>query len=226
MAARFGLTRKSHVVEIAANDGYLLQYVKALGIGCTGVEPTAAAAAAARAKGISIVEDFFGVRLARELAAEGRQADLTVANNVLAHVPDINDFVSGFTSLLKPSGVATFEFPHLLNLIGAKPVRYDLSRALLVFVSHRGRGRYLRRMAWSIFDVEEHPTHGGSLRVFAQRAETGRQPRSAAVDDLLQREKQRVRAAPDTIPASRTVRKKQRTISCGFCSIRGAGANP
>ena len=188
MAARFGLTGESHVVEIAANDGYLLQYVRALGIRCTGVEPTAATAAAARAKGISIVEGFFGVRLARELAAEGKQADLTVANNVLAHVPDLNDFVAGFALLLKPSGVASFEFPHLLNLIGQN--QFDtiyhehfsylsLTAVETVFAAH----------GLEVFDVEEHPTHGGSLRVFAQRAETGEQPRSPAVHDLLRREK-------------------------------------
>jgi len=152
------------------------------------VEPTAATAAAARAKGISIVEGFFGAALAREFAAEGKQADLTVANNVLAHVPDINDFVAGFALLLKPSGVATFEFPHLLNLIGQN--QFDtiyhehfsylsLTAVETVFAAH----------GLEIFDVEEYPTHGGSLRVFAQRAETGRQPRSTAVDDLLQREK-------------------------------------
>jgi len=117
MASRFGLTVDSHVVEIAANDGYLLQYVKARGIPCTGIEPTASTAAAARQKGIPIVERFFGAELARELANEGRQADLTAANNVLAHVPDINDFVAGFAILLKPGGVATFEFPHLMRLI-------------------------------------------------------------------------------------------------------------
>ena len=120
MVARFSLTADSHVVEVAANDGYLLQYVKARNIPCTGVEPTAGTAAAARAKGIPIVEDFFGVRLAEALAAQGKQADLTAANNVLAHVPDINDFVAGFATLLKPLGVATFEFPHLLKLIAEK----------------------------------------------------------------------------------------------------------
>ena len=117
MAARLELGSRSHVVEVAANDGYLLQYVAARGIPCTGIEPTRSTAAAARAKGIAVVEDFFGVRLARALAAEGRQADLAVANNVLAHVPDINDFAAGFALLLKPDGVATFEFPHLLRMI-------------------------------------------------------------------------------------------------------------
>ena len=117
MVARFGLDVTSLVVEVAANAGYLLQYVKARHIPCIGVEPTAGTAAAARAKGIPIVEDFFGVCLARELESQGNQADLMVANNVLAHVPDINDFVAGFAVLLKPQGVCTFEFPHLFRLI-------------------------------------------------------------------------------------------------------------
>jgi len=117
MVQRLGLDAQSHVVEIAANDGYLLQYVQARGIPCTGVEPTRSTADAARNKGIPIVEAFFGVELAEQLAAQGRQADLMAANNVLAHVPDINDFVGGFARLLKPEGVATFEFPHLLRLI-------------------------------------------------------------------------------------------------------------
>src|SRR5271170_4272719 len=117
MTARFHLDTKSHVVEVAANDGYLLQFFQERKIPCTGVEPTAAPAEAARAKGIEIVPDFFGSRLAREMVAHGKQADLTAANNVLAHVPDINDFVAGFSILLKPEGIATFEFPHLQKLI-------------------------------------------------------------------------------------------------------------
>ena len=117
MVARFGLDGGSHVVEVAANDGYLLQYVAARGIPCTGIEPSASTAAAARERGIPIVEAFFGSALAEGLAAEGRHADLMTANNVLAHVPDINDFVRGFAILLKPDGVATFEFHHLKQLV-------------------------------------------------------------------------------------------------------------
>jgi SAM-dependent methyltransferase len=189
MTARFNLTTDSHVVEVAANDGYLLQYVKARNIPCTGVEPTASTAAAARAKGIAIVEDFFGVRLAKELVAQGKQADLTAANNVLAHVPDINDFVAGFAVLLKPLGVATFEFPHLLKLIAEN--QFDtiyhehFSYLSLTAVSHIFAANGL-----SVFDVEEHSTHGGSLRVFAQRSDAGQQSRSVRVDKLLQREAQ------------------------------------
>ena len=187
MVQRFSLHEQSHVVEVAANDGYLLQYVKARGIPCTGIEPTASTAKAARAKGIDIIEEFFGVNLAKQLVTEGKQADLTAANNVLAHVPDINDFVAGFAVLLKPGGVATFEFPHLLNLI-------ELNQFDTIYHEHFS---YLSLTAvqhifavngLTVFDVQELPTHGGSLRVFAQRTETGSQVISDQVHLLLQKE--------------------------------------
>lgn len=187
MAERFSLNGESLVVEVAANDGYLLQYVKGRGIPCIGIEPTASTANAARAKGIDIVEEFFGVNLARQLVGEGKQADLTVANNVLAHVPDINDFVGGFTTLLKPDGVATFEFPHLLNLIELN--QFDtiyhehFSYLSLTAVQHIFAANGLR-----VFDVQELPTHGGSLRVFAQRSDSGSQPLNDRVNRLLQKE--------------------------------------
>ena len=187
MAARFALDAGSHVVEVAANDGYLLQYVKARGIPCTGIEPTASTAAAARARGIPIVEDFFGVRLAKELAAQGRQADLMAANNVLAHVPDINDFAAGFAHLLKPQGVATFEFPHLMRLVAEN--QFDtIYHEHFSYLSLGTASRIFAAAGLAVFDVEELPTHGGSLRVFAQRADGGRQPRSGRVDALLRRE--------------------------------------
>jgi len=189
MAARFGLGAGSHVVEVAANDGYLLQYVKARGIPCTGIEPTASTAAAARARGIPIVEDFFGVRLAKELAAQGRQADLMAANNVLAHVPDINDFAAGFAHLLKPQGVATFEFPHLMRLVAEN--QFDtIYHEHFSYLSLGTVSRIFAGAGLAVFDVEELPTHGGSLRVCAQRADGGRQPRSGRVDALLRREAQ------------------------------------
>ena len=187
MSARYGLNPSSHVVEIAANDGYLLQYIKARGIPCLGVEPTASTALAARARGIEIVEEFFSVRLARELASEGRSADLIAANNVLAHVPDLNDFVSGFTQLLKPSGVATFEFPHLLRLVSEN--QFDtIYHEHFSYFSFTAVVRIFEKCGLSVFDIEELSTHGGSLRVFAQRTDTGKQTRSARVVEMLQRE--------------------------------------
>jgi SAM-dependent methyltransferase len=187
MVTRFELDAHSHVVEIAANDGYLLQYVQARNIPCTGVEPTAGTAAAARARGIPIVEEFFGLPLAEELAAQGRQADLTIANNVLAHVPDINDFMAGFAVLLKPQGVATFEFPHLLKLIAES--QFDtIYHEHFSYLSLTAVDRIFSANGLTVFDVEEHPTHGGSLRVFAQRSDTGQRPRCASVEALLKRE--------------------------------------
>ncbi len=183
MIERFGLTAASRVVEIAANDGYLLQYVQAAGIPCYGVEPTASTAAAARARGIEIVERFFGVALATELAGSGRQADLIVANNVLAHVPDINDFVAGFARLLKPQGVASFEFPHLLRMVGQN--QFDTAyHEHYSYLSLTTVERIFARNGLNVFDVEELPTHGGSLRVLAQRRDSGRQPVSLNVSAL------------------------------------------
>lgn len=184
MAQRFALNANSHIVEVAANDGYLLQYAKALGIPCLGVEPTTSTANAARAKGIEIVEAFFGVRLARQLAAQGKQADLTVANNVLAHVPDINDFVSGFAALLKPAGVATFEFPHLLRLVSEN--QFDtIYHEHYSYLSLTAVKRIFERNGLNVFDVEELPTHGGSLRVYAQRSDTGSRETGPQVPELL-----------------------------------------
>ena len=184
MTAFLGLNASSHVVEIAANDGYLLQYVLALGIPCTGVEPTAGTAVAARAKGIPIVEEFFGVRLAQHLAAQGKRADLTVANNVLAHVPDINDFVAGFAVLLKDDGVATFEFPHLLRLIAE--TQFDtIYHEHFSYLSMTAVQRIFRSNGLEVFRVDELPTHGGSLRVFAQRSESGIRPVEASVEAML-----------------------------------------
>lgn len=181
---RFSLGASSHVVEIAANDGYLLQYVQQAGIPCLGIEPTASTAKAARAKGIEIVEEFFGVALAEKLVAQGKSADLTAANNVLAHVPDINDFVGGFAKLLKPAGVSTFEFPHLMRLV--EDCQFDtVYHEHFSYLSLTSVNRIFKDNGMTVFDVEQIPTHGGSLRVYAQRSDTGVQPIGAAVTDLL-----------------------------------------
>jgi len=183
MIARIGLNAASRVVEIAANDGYLLQYVKAAGIPCYGVEPTASTAAAARAKGIEIIERFFGIALADELAATDMQADLIVANNVLAHVPDVNDFVAGFARLLKPTGVATFEFPHLLRMVQEN--QFDTAyHEHYSYLSLTAVEHVFARNGLTVFDVEETSTHGGSLRVFAQRNDSNLQPASPNVPAL------------------------------------------
>ena len=188
MVQRFHLGASSHVIEAAANDGYLLQFVKARDIPCTGIEPTASTAAAARSKGIPIIEDFFGTRLARKLGKD-MQADLTVANNVLAHVPDINDFVEGFSILLKPHGVSTFEFPHLLKLVVEN--QFDtIYHEHFSYLSLTTVNQVFSHNGLTIFDVEELQTHGGSLRVFAQKHDTGRNPRTSRLDELLEKERE------------------------------------
>ncbi|MNE02481.1 hypothetical protein D3C80_949590 [compost metagenome] len=186
MVERFGLDGHSRVVEIAANDGYLLQYLAEREIPCLGVEPTRSTAQAAREKGLDIREVFFGRDSARQLRNDGWSADLMAANNVLAHVPDINDFLQGFATLLKPSGVATFEFPHLLALMAEQ--QFDtLYHEHYSYLSLTTVKRLCANNGLVVFDVSELPTHGGSLRVFVQRAE-GLQPVTAAVPLLLARE--------------------------------------
>lgn len=189
MTARFGLGADSLVVEVAANDGYLLQYVRARGIPCYGIEPTTATARAARARGLEIVEAFLGLALARELAAAGRRADLLVANNVLAHVPDPNDFVAGIALLLRPGGVATFEFPHLLRLVQEN--QFDtVYHEHFSYLSMTAVERIFAAAGLRLFDVEELPTHGGSLRVFAESAAGPSRPASGNVAALLRREQE------------------------------------
>jgi SAM-dependent methyltransferase len=188
MVERFGLGQASCVLEVAANDGYLLQYVQKAGIPNYGIEPTASTAAAARRLGIEIVERFFGVSLADELVAMGKQADLMAANNVLAHVPDINDFVAGFARLLKPQGVATFEFPHLVNMV--RESQFDTAyHEHYSYLSLTAVQRIFERNGLAVFDVEQLPTHGGSLRVFAQRLASGQHVVTEAVGAMLAQEK-------------------------------------
>jgi len=175
MRQRFGLGAASRVVEIASNDGYLLQYFVAGGVPVLGIEPAANVAAAARGRGVPTEVAFFGRATAQRLRDGGLAADLMASNNVLAHVPDINDFVAGVPLLLKPEGVWTIEFPHLLNLIAL--VQFDTiyhehySYLSLLFVE-----RLLAAHGLRVFDVETHPTHGGSLRVFACHAGASHQP--------------------------------------------------
>ena len=158
---------------------------------------SAGVASAARAKGIDIVQDFFGHDLASRLAAQGRQADLIVANNVLAHVPDINDFVAGFATLLKPDGVATFEFPHLMNLV--RENQFDtIYHEHYSYLSLTAVDRIFRANGLAVFDVEELATHGGSLRVFAQTARVTRfHTQSPSVAELLERESAAGMTTPD-----------------------------
>lgn len=187
MINRFALSADALVIEVAANDGYLLQYVKDRGIHCLGIEPTTSTANAARAKGIDIVEDFFSLALAQTLVAQGKAADVTAANNVLAHVPDINDFVSGFALLLKPAGVATFEFPHLLRLVADN--QFDtIYHEHYSYLSLTAVHRIFADNGLQVFDVEALSSHGGSLRVYAQRSDVSERGISPNVARLLAQE--------------------------------------
>lgn len=163
---RFGLGSQSFIVEVASNDGYLLQYVKSRGIPCLGIEPTASTAAAARSVGIETIEVFLGDETGREISRVRGKADLLIANNVFAHVPDINDFAKGVANLLGPEGVVTFEFPHLLRLVDG--LQFDtIYHEHYSYLSFYSAQRVLAGAGLRVFDVEELPTHGGSLRLFA-----------------------------------------------------------
>jgi 2-polyprenyl-3-methyl-5-hydroxy-6-metoxy-1,4-benzoquinol methylase len=215
MVTRFGLTADSHVVEVASNDGYLLQYVTALGIPCLGIEPTANTATAARAKGIEVVQDFFGVALAQQLVADGLSADLTTANNVLAHVPDINDFVSGFAIMLKPHGVATFEFPHLMRLVADS--QFDtIYHEHYSYLSLTAVAQIFKSNGLTIFDIETLPTHGGSLRVFACRTDSKSHLVTAAVATMLELETE---AGVNTEGYYHTLQQQAEGIATDFLSF-------
>ncbi|MEM9098846.1 MAG: class I SAM-dependent methyltransferase, partial [Pseudomonadota bacterium] len=166
MIERFGLGAESLVVEIASNDGYLLQHFHAAGVPVLGVEPAGYAASVAEEKGIPSRVMFFNADAAEDLAVEGSQADLMAANNVLAHVPDISGFVAGFPKILAREGVATFEFPHLANLLSQ--VQFDtIYHEHYSYLSLLAVETVLQSAGLRVFDVEKLPTHGGSLRVFA-----------------------------------------------------------
>jgi SAM-dependent methyltransferase len=182
---RFGLGPGSQVLEIASNDGYLLQYFRALGIPVLGVEPTANTAEVAIGKGIPTIVDFFGQGLAEQRLAGS--ADLIVGNNVFAHVPDINDFSAGLKTALKPDGVISLEFPHLLRLI--EQVQFDtIYHEHFSYLSLGTAERILGSRGLRVFDVAQLSTHGGSLRVFAAHAEDESRPRSPNVDAILAEE--------------------------------------
>ena len=215
MILNFSLTNKSMVAEIAANDGYLLQYVKNSSIPCYGIEPTHSTAMAAREKGIEIIEDFFGEMTAKKLVKDSRQVDLAIANNVLAHVPDINDFVKGFYYLLKPNGIATFEFPHLLNLVLNN--QFDtIYHEHYSYISLIAIESVFKKNGLVVFDVEELVTHGGSLRLFVQKSTTGEQALNDSVKNIIDKE---IRAGMNTINFYEGFQKKTEKIKNDFLSF-------
>ena len=187
MIDRYKLSAQSNIVEVAANDGYLLQFAKKRKVPCYGIEPTHSTAMAAKEKGVEVIEDFFGVELANNLKNQGRQADVMVANNVLAHVPNINDFIQGFSILLNKNGVATFEFPHLLNLVIKK--QFDtIYHEHYSYLSLIAVKKIFEANGLHIFDIDELPTHGGSLRIYAQRDNMKHYKVSDAVHDVYKKE--------------------------------------
>lgn len=193
---RLGLGSKSRVFEIASNDGYLLQHFLPLGVPITGIEPAVNVAEVARNKNVPTIVAFFGERLAEQLVEEGRQADLIIGNNVLAQVPDLNDFTAGLARLIKPEGVITLEFPHLERLIEEN--QFDtiyhehFSYFSLITIDHLAQRHGLK-----VFDVEQLTTHGGSLRVYLCRREASHTP-APAVEILRQLEREYGLASIDT----------------------------
>jgi SAM-dependent methyltransferase len=204
MKARFGLDRSSFVVEVASNDGYLLQYFVKRDVPVLGIEPAANVAKVAVEKGVPTLVRFFGTKLAEQLAADGRQADLILGNNVLAQVPDLNDFVEGLKVMLKPEGVLTIEVPHLLQLIQLQEFDtiyhehfsyFSLLNSIKIFEAH----------GLKVFDVDELKSHGGSLRIYACRAESATHPVEPNVKKVLDDE---IRAGLDTIEGYMTFAKQ------------------
>jgi SAM-dependent methyltransferase len=190
MTRRYGLDRESLVVELASNDGYLLQHFVAAGVPVLGVEPARNVARAAQERGVRTVSVFFGDAAARAIVAEYGRADLVPANNVLAHVPDINDFVAGIATVLAPTGVATLEFPHVLRLIEGN--QWDtIYHEHFSYLSLVAVEQVLGAHGLNVVDVEELPTHGGSLRVYARHAEDETEPVSERVDALRRLEADR-----------------------------------
>ena len=219
---RLKLNKDSHVVEIASNDGYLLQYMKANGIPCTGVEPAANVAEAAVGKGIPTEVAFWGVETATRMKEEGKAADLMIANNVLAHVPTLNDFVAGFKVLLKPQGVATFEFPHLKALVEQRQFDtiyhehfhyYALTTVNRLFAHH----------GLTIFDVEQLKSHGGSLRIYVRHSEDNTHAITSQVALLI---KQELDAGMETLDYYHTFAKSVEGVRADFLQfLKEAKAN-
>jgi len=187
MIERFAIGSTSSVMEIASNDGYLLQYFKEKNIPVLGIEPTANTAKVAIDKGIETIIDFFGVRLAKELSSKNKKADLLLGNNVLAHVPDIVDFVGGMKILLKDDGIITMEFPHLVQLINNN--QFDtIYHEHFSYLSFYTVKQIFESAGLKLFDVEELPTHGGSLRIYATHVENNQQAITENVKTLLDKE--------------------------------------
>jgi hypothetical protein len=219
---RLGLTADDFVVELASNDGYLLQHFTATGVPCLGIDPAANVAVEAEARGVSTLVEFFGSDVATRLAGEGRRASLIIGNNVLAQVPDLNDFVRGVAILLGDAGTATFEFPHLLTLV--EGLQYDtIYHEHFSYFSLETLAEILVAHGLEAYDVEELWTHGGSLRVYAQHA-GGPHAESAAVGEMIARERERgLRTAERYARFSADVAGSKRALLRLLVELRTAG---
>lgn len=184
---RLSINKDSLVIEVASNDGYLLRNFVVAGIPCLGIEPTDSTADIAEKLGIPVIREFFGDSLGKRLAAGGRLADLIIGNNVYAHVPDINDFTSGLKTLLKPNGTITLEFPYLMRLIEQNQLD-TIYHEHYSYLSLTTVKRIFVQNGLNVFDVEELPTHGGSLRVYGQRSDAGVHEVSVHVTEMIDRE--------------------------------------
>jgi 2-polyprenyl-3-methyl-5-hydroxy-6-metoxy-1,4-benzoquinol methylase len=208
MIQRFGLNSQSSIIEIASNDGYLLQYFKEKGIPVLGIEPAKNVAKAAQEKGIPTISEFFGVKTASKMAGKKKYADLLIGNNVLAHVPDLNDFVKGMKIILKPNGIISMEFPHLMQLM--KENQFDtIYHEHFSYFSFMTVNKIFAEHGLNIFNVEELATHGGSLRIFACHAGDDTKAIENGVALLLKKEK---RAGFDTLEHHLSFNKKVETI--------------
>jgi SAM-dependent methyltransferase len=211
---RLALTSASFVIEVACNDGYLLRNFVAAGIPCLGIEPTASTAAAAEKLGIPVLREFFGERLAAQLAASGKLADLIIGNNVFAHVPDINDFTRGLRAALAPGGTVTLEFPHLMRLV--EQTQFDtIYHEHFSYLSLHSVSRIFAAVGLRVIDVEELSTHGGSLRVYGAHANDPR-PASRAVAATLADE---VRYGLETPETYRELQRKADRIKDDLLSF-------
>jgi SAM-dependent methyltransferase len=222
MIGRLGLGSDSHVVEIASNDGYLLQFFHERQISVLGIEPAANVAKVALQKGIPTLVEFFGVDTASSLAEES-SADLLLGNNVLAHVPDLNDFVAGMKLLLKPGGAITMEFPHLMRLMADN--QWDtIYHEHFSYFSFLTVSRVFAAHGLRLFDVQELPTHGGSLRIFGCHADDPAKEQSQAARELLERERAAGLEQLDTyLGYGRRVEEDKRQILSFLIDLKGQG---
>jgi hypothetical protein len=212
MIERFRFSKDSQIIEIASNDGYLLQYFKEKNIPVLGIEPTANTAKVAQGKGIESITEFFGTSLAKKLVSEGRKADLLLGNNVLAHVPDIVDFVGGMKLILKDTGVITMEFPHLMQLVDNN--QFDtIYHEHFSYLSFYTVKQIFNSQGLELFDVEEIPTHGGSLRIYARHINDTSKSVSENVDLLLKKE---MTNGINTLSYYEDFQKKSLGVKLGF----------